>query len=236
MPGQGVVVTGASSGIGEAVAARLVASGRHVLGVARSTATLEALRARLGPRFEPHPLDLADPAAIDAWLDRLTQTHTRLRGLIHCAGVIVPGVLGSVAEADLERMMAVNFQGPYLLTNRLVPLLEAAGGDLIFINSSAALQPAAGRSAYTASKCALRALADTARIELNPRGIRVASIYPGRTATPGMDALFAGEKRAYDPALLLQPGDIAAEVIRIIDSPPHAEIMDVTLRPRAKSY
>lgn len=230
------LLTGASSGIGAAIAARLAGSGRRVLAVGRNRGTLEALCGRLGAAVEPVVLDLEDGAAVEAFAQARLAARPALDGLIHCAGAMIPGELGAIAPEELERMLAVNFRAAFLLTNRLVPALVAARGQIVFVNSSAGRDAAAGRSAYAASKFALRALADAARLELNPRGVRVASIYPGRTATPVMESLYAQEGRAYDPGLLLQPDDVAAAVLSVIEAPEHAEITEICLRPRFKSY
>lgn len=230
------IVTGASSGIGAAIAAGLVATGRQVLAVGRRAAVLDDLAARLGSSLRVHPVDLEDETAVNAFADETIDNYAALHGLIHCAGIIVPGDLGCVSTRHLDRMLAVNFRAPFLLTNRLIEPLVAARGHLLFVNSSAGLHASAGRSAYVASKFALRGLADAARLELNARGIRVASVYPGRTATPGMADLFAQEGRHYDAKALLQPEDVAAAVIGIIDAPDNAEITEISIRPRTKSY
>jgi NADP-dependent 3-hydroxy acid dehydrogenase YdfG len=230
------VLTGASSGIGAAVAEQLVASGRRVIGISRNQDALAAMAARLGPKFEYHSVDLSDDRALEAFVDGRLAAHSSIAGLIHNAGLIMRGHLGSIAAATLDSMLRVNFRAPFLLTSMLLPRLKAERGHLVFINSSAGLHAAAGNAAFCASKFALRALADAARLELNQHGIRVASIYPGRTATPTMERLYADEGRDYRPELLLQPADVAAAVLNIIDAPEHAEITDVRLRPRVKSY
>ena len=89
---------------------------------------------------------------------------------------------------------------------------------------------------YSATKHAFKALADSLRAEVNPDGIRVLSIYPGRTATPRMETLFAQEGRAYRPELLLQPEDIASIVLSTVMLPWTAEVTDIRIRPMAKSY
>jgi NADP-dependent 3-hydroxy acid dehydrogenase YdfG len=230
------VLTGASSGIGAAIAEQLVASGRQVIGVGRRREPLAALAERVGPGFDFHVLDLCDEEALYSFVENRLAAYPALGGLIHCAGLVVPGELGSVSPADLDQTMNVNFRAPFLLTNLLASRLAAARGQLVFVNSSAGLRASGGNAAYCASKFALRALADAARLELNARGVRVASIYPGRTATPTMERLYAAQGLDYDPALLLQPSDVAAAVLNIIEAPEHAEITDISLRPRLKSY
>lgn len=230
------ILTGSSSGIGVAVAEQLVAAGHRVIGVSRNRDALDLLAKRLGQSFEYHAADLNDDEALECLVSHLLEKHELIGGLIHNAGLTLRGHLGSVPTTDLDSILRVNFRAPFLLTSMLLPRIKAARGCLIFINSSAGLNAAAGNAAYCASKFALRALADVARLELNPQGIRVASVYPGRTATPAMERLYAEEGREYCPALLLQPADIAVAVLNIIDAPEHAEITEVRLRPRLKSY
>lgn len=230
------VLTGASSGIGAAVAEQLVASGRRVIGISRNQDALAALAARLGPKFQYHPVDLSDDQALEAFVNGRLAAHPSIGGLIHNAGLIMRGHLGSISAATLDSMLRVNIRAPFLLTSMLLPRLKAERGHLVFINSSAGLHASAGNAAFCASKFALRALAEAARLELNQHGIRVASIYPGRTATPTMERLYAKEGTEYVPELLLQPADVATAVLGIIDAPAHTEITDVSLRPRVKSY
>ena len=230
------IVTGATSGIGAAITARLAASQRRVLAVGRNTIALDALRSRLGSLVEGHALDLCDEAALEEFAARVAGDHPQLDGLVHCAGINLPERLGAVTTANLDHMLNLNFRAPFLLTNRLVEPLAAAGGTLVFLNSSVGLRATPGRSAYVASKFALRGFADAARLDLNERGVRVASIYPGRTATPGLAELVAGEGGHYDADALLQPEFVADAVLGVIDAPANAEITDIALRPRTKSY
>lgn len=230
------VLTGASSGIGAAIAEQLIASDHQVIGIGRRPDALAALRARLGSGFEFRVVDLLDDEALDSFVASDLAAHPRIDGLIHCAGLTVRGELGSMSVATLDAMMGVNFRAPFLLTKLLIPRLVAARGHLVFINSSAGLRASEGNAAFCASKFALQALADAARLELNRHGVRVASVYPGRTATPTMERLYATEGREYQPALLLQPTDVAAAVLGIIDAPEQAELTDISLRPRVKSY
>ncbi len=230
------IVTGATSGIGAAIVASLAATNRRVLAVGRNAAVLDALADRFGPLVAAHELDISDDAALAAFAEGVASAHPLLDGLVHCAGVIIPEDLGAVSTANLDHMLAVNFRAPFVLTNRLIEPLAAARGTLLFINSSVGLTATAGRTAYVASKFALRGLADSARLELNHRGIRVASVYPGRTATPGMAALVAHEGGSYDAGALLQPEDVADAVLGIISAAANAEITDIALRPRTKSH
>ena len=138
---------------------------------------------------------------------------------------------------DLDSQYATNVRAPYLMTQRLLPLLETAHGQIVFINSSVALATKRAEvGQYSATKCALRAIADSLREEVNPKGIRVLTLYLGRTATPMQEALYRQEGTAYHPELLLQPEDVASVVIQTLLLPPTAEVTDLTIRPMQKSY
>ena len=123
------------------------------------------------------------------------------------------------------KIMRSNALGPLALTALLLPLL-APGGTIVFINSSQGLSARKGAGAYAASKHALRAIADALRADLDGRGIRVTSIYPGRTATPMQQGLYASRNEPYHPELLLQPETIADLVLGVVSLPPAAEVTD----------
>jgi NADP-dependent 3-hydroxy acid dehydrogenase YdfG len=130
-----------------------------------------------------------------------------------------------------------NVRGYYALVQALLPLLRRRQGQVVFINSSVATRPSAsGGGQYAAMQYALRAIADSLRDEVNPDGIRVLSVYLGRTATPRMAALFEKEGRAYRPELLIQPQDVATMVTMALRLPRTAEVTEIRIRPMTKSY
>ena len=146
---------------------------------------------------------------------------------------------GRLDQAPLEHLdlqYRSNFRGPYALIQLLLPLLRKQQGQIVFINSSAALRSSATVGQYAAMQHALRAVADSLRDEVNADGIRVLSVYPGRTATPRMAALFEQEGRPYRPELLMQPEDVAAMVTHALALPRTAEVTDISMRPMLKSY
>jgi NADP-dependent 3-hydroxy acid dehydrogenase YdfG len=109
-------------------------------------------------------------------------------------------------------------------------------GQIVFINSSAALSIAPGRGYYTATQYALRALADALRQEVNADDVPARNVYPGRTATPRTERLFAKEARPYQPDVLMQPEDIAAIVLSALALDWTAEVTDIAIRPMKKTY
>ncbi len=108
-------------------------------------------------------------------------------------------------------------------------------GQIVFVNSSAGLVARANVGQYAASKHALKAVTDSLREEVNGRGLRVLSLYLGRTATPMQAAVHKMEKRNYRPERYLQPEDVAAMVLCALQLPRSAEVTDISMRPMLKS-
>jgi NAD(P)-dependent dehydrogenase (short-subunit alcohol dehydrogenase family) len=151
--------------------------------------------------------------------------------LVHAAGTIDFGAVAVAPVDQLDRMVSINLRAPYVLTQALLPLLRHSRGHIVFINSSAGLRPSGGVAAYGATKHALRGLADALRDEVNPFGIRVTSVYPGRTRTPLQASVYRWEGRDDPPAGLLEPADIASMVVALVSLPQGAEVTDLHIRP-----
>jgi NAD(P)-dependent dehydrogenase (short-subunit alcohol dehydrogenase family) len=151
---------------------------------------------------------------------------------VHSAGALHWGPVETSPVEELDRQLLVNVRAPYLLTQLLLPLLRAACGQIVFLNSNAVRKPAAGMAAYAASKHALLGVADSLREEVAADGVRVVSVFPGRTATPMQRELRRLEEQPYDPSGLLQPEDVTALVLEALSLPPWAEVTDLYLRPR----
>ena len=230
------VVTGATSGIGQGIATALAHRQHRVVGVGRRSEALASLEAAYPDAVRGYQLDLTRDEEVDAFASALAADPGRLDGLILSAGVLHTGGASSQSPADLDAMYQSNLRAPVVLVQRLFPLLERARGYVIFVNSSAGLMARPGIVGYAMMQYALRAFADALRQEVNPLGVRVLSIYPGRTATPLVANLFACEGRIYDPELLLQPAQVAEVVTQALDFPPSAELTDVSIRPAVKSY
>jgi NAD(P)-dependent dehydrogenase (short-subunit alcohol dehydrogenase family) len=228
------VVTGASSGIGEAIAIHLAREGTRLLLVGRSAERLElvAERARdLSPLVETFVGDLAEDDQVQALADRALSLFGGVDILVHSIGLFLGGPFESSIET-LDRQYRVNTRAPYLLTQKLLPSLIARQGQVVFINSSAGHHPAkSGWVAYSASKHALRAVADGLRDEVNKKGVRVLTVFPGRTATPMQEEVHRYEGKDYDPERFLQPRDVAATVLNALALPRTAEVTDLHIRP-----
>lgn len=233
------VVTGASSGIGRAIAIALAESGASLFLVGRNAERLRVVEEvfRQGRvRVTPILTDLADPRSVDEAVDRICRTTDGVEVLVHSAGVIQTGSVAELQQEVVDRGWQVNFRAPYQLTRGLLSRIAKAEGQIVFVNSSVVTQSGkTGLGAYSATKHALKALADSLRAEVNPLGIRVLSIYPGQTASPMQQTLYQAAGQVYRPENLLQPEDIAETVIHALTMPRTAEITDVMIRPMQKS-
>jgi short-subunit dehydrogenase len=231
------LVTGASQGIGRAIALAWAQAGGHLVLVGRRRSALEKVAAEAanhGAVATLAVLDLADPSDLGELMDRVRSERGRLDAVIHAAGLYGtgPGTLEEMHEADA--LWRVNVRAPLALSLACVGLLRESQGEIVFVNSSVVNSPAAPQTAYAASKRALVAVADSVRARFNADGIRVLSVYPGRTATPMQKQIFDEEGRPYRPERLLQAEDVASAVIHAMSLPRTAEVTDLHLRPFLK--
>jgi NADP-dependent 3-hydroxy acid dehydrogenase YdfG len=235
---RGVVVSGASGGIGRAIALALAERGAALWLLGRRPEELErtAIAAtRAGARLvEPIAIDLRDEDEIASIPERLGEEALGLDTVVNSAGTIT---LGDVADAGvdvLDEHYRTNLRAPYALTRQLLPQLRRRGGDVVFVNSTAALGPRRGRSAYAASYAALRSMADSLRDEVNADGVRVLTVFAGRTATTMQEELHTLEGRRYDADRQIQPSDMAATILTMLELPRTAEVTDISIRPALK--
>jgi len=231
------VVTGAGSGIGKALALALAGQGVTVAAVGRRAAALEevaALAAAAGGKGRAYAADLACEDEIRALVTMLHRDCERIDILVHNAAAMRMGRIADAPVEDLDLQYRTNVRAPYLLTQGLLPMLRQRRGQIVFMNSSAGLTAGAGVGPYAATKHALKALADSLREEVNRDGVRVVSVFPGRTATPLQEQVHAWERRPYRPERLLQAEDIAATVVNALCLPPTAEVTDIKIRSMTK--
>jgi len=184
----------------------------------------------------PFPADLTKDDQLARLVDDVRSKFGRLDILVHSAGAIDHGPLEKAPIETMDVLYASNVRGPYLLTQHALPLLKMPRGQIVFINSSTGLAARPNAGQYSATQHAFKALADAFRNEVNADQVRVLSVYPGRTATPRIEALFAKEGQTYRPELLLQPQDVASIVTHALSLPWTAEVMDISIRPMQKSY
>ena len=227
---QVAVVTGASSGIGKAIALALGAQGAQLCLLGRNAKALQLA----APRVTTFTVDLGDEPQIREVAAKLRKDFEGVDILIHSAGIFVQDRADPAALADFDLQHRINVRAPTLLTQEFLPSLQARRGQIVFINSSIVRQSPVGASQYAATKTALKAFADNLRDEVNPAGIRVLSVFPGRTATPMQEAIYRLEGKEYRPERLLQPEDIASVVAHTLCLPRTAEVTEIDIRPMQK--
>ncbi|CPR11729.1 oxidoreductase [Mycobacterium bohemicum DSM 44277] len=226
------VVTGASSGIGEATARNLAAQGFHVVAVARRADRIEALAREIGGTAIA--ADVTDDAAVTALADKLTRVDV----LVNNAG----GARGlePVADADLEHwrwMWETNVLGTLRVTRALLPkLIESGDGLIVTVTSVAALEVYDGGSGYTAAKHAQGALHRTLRGELLGKPVRLTEIAPGAVETEFSVLRFGGDQQRADSVYTGITPLVAADVAEVIgfvaSRPSHVDLDLIVMKPR----
>ncbi|MER7106769.1 SDR family oxidoreductase [Streptomyces sp. NPDC000229] len=223
------MITGAGSGIGAAVARRLHERGDDLVLLARDAGRAKEL-ADTYPGARTLVGDLANPDRL-SWAFSHQTLPDRLDSLLHIAGVVDLGRVGDLTTKAWRSQLDVNLIAPAELTRLLLPQLRVSQGHVVFVNSGAGLNAHAEWSAYAASKHGLKALADSLRHEEHGNGVRVTSVYPGRTASPMQAKVHQQEGKEYDASRWIDPESVATAILTAIDLPRDAEINDLTVRP-----
>lgn len=222
-----VLITGGSRGIGRAIA-RELGRDHHILVGGTRLETVQPVVDEL-PSAEPFVCDLADERATAEAASRLT----RLDALVNSAGIGSqgPGEIGEAPRAEWRRVLELDVVAVADLTRLVLPLLRAARGEVVMINSGSGInRPGPGGGIYAAAKHALRALTDALREE--ERGtVRVTSIHPGRVDTDMQVALQASSGRPYVPSEHLRPESVAATVRTVLEASGEAMIEELSIRP-----
>jgi len=226
------VVTGASSGLGTHFSRSLIDRGATVYGLARSNDKLEAIRDDLGDAFRPLSCDVRDEEQVADAFDTVRDESGRIDVLLNNAGL---GQFGPVDDLPLEKwdvQMDTNLRGVFLCTREAVPTMreqnEASGfgGHIVNIASIAGLLGNPNLTAYNASKFGVRGFSESLMKEVRDDGIRVTCMYPGSVETSFFDV--AGVDMTDNP---LQPEDVSATVMHVLESPANHLISEVVLRP-----
>jgi NADP-dependent 3-hydroxy acid dehydrogenase YdfG len=203
----------------------------------RDIARLQDVAAQIGtrvPQVLVHASDLATDEGIRGLVASVCARSGRIDVLVHAAGTIRLGDIESVGWDDLDEQYRMNVRAPFLLTKAFLPMLKEARGQVVFINSTAALSAGADNGLYAATKHALRSITDSIRDHLNPYGVRVVSVFPGRTATAMQETVHRLEGRRYEAPDLVQAADVAELIIGALALPRTAEVTDVVVRPMKK--
>jgi NADP-dependent 3-hydroxy acid dehydrogenase YdfG len=247
LSGTVALITGASSGIGEATALALASEGAAVSLVARRRDRLEALAERIeaqaaGGKVTMVEADItAQDAAIGA-VERTVQEHGRLDILVNNAGVMLLGPVSTAPTSEWDRMISINVQGLLYTTHAALPhLLRAAEGDprgvadIVNISSVAGRVARAGSGVYNATKWGVNAFSEALRQEVTEKHVRVGIVEPGATATelashnrPEVLETMAGRFAGVE---LMQAEDIADAITYMVTRPRRTAINEMLIRP-----
>jgi 3-oxoacyl-[acyl-carrier protein] reductase len=187
--GKSAVITGASEGIGFAIAAGLVEEGARVVLVARREDTLAEAVRKLGPNASSVVGDVSSGETAERAIAAAVSRHGGLDLLVNNAGMLRPGMVGTLSLEDVDAMLALNVRGTVAFTNAAVQALSGRqGAAILMISSSAGRVPLPALAVYGATKAAVQHLTQTWAIELASRGIRVNCLCPGATNTPAFNA------------------------------------------------
>lgn len=231
--GKVALVTGASSGIGEATALALAHKGVHLALVGRNASKLERVAAEARQHCgEVHVYiaNLAHEEDVNSLKRAVEKDFDGLDILVNAAGLLTMGKVEDVPSGQIYEMFMVNALAPYALAHNFLPAIKRSGGDIVFINSRAGMGARPEIVAYCATKHALKAIADGLRAELYREGVRVISLYPGRVATEMQRQVHERRGQEYNPDLYMPASDIANCVIHALTMPDNFEVADVTLR------
>ncbi len=235
--GQTAVITGGGTGVGAAIALALAKEKVNLYLIGRRLERLElvANSARnMGVEATYCVADLSSETGQRELAERLTRELGAVDILVQNAAVYVPGPIDHASLEDFDRHYRTNVRAPFALTQALLPILKARRGQIVFINSSSGIAAKAMSSQYDSTKHALKAIADSLRSEVNPEGVRVLSVYLGRTASDMQAQLHKAQGKPYRPQFLLQTSDVASVILNALALPRTAEVTDIHIRPMMK--
>ena len=240
LEGQAALVTGASSGIGEATALALAAEGAAVAMAGRRTDKLEALARRIAETGGKAKVITADVSVEDQAREMVAEANAafgRLDILVNNAGVMLLGPIANADTEDWRRMMETNVLGLMYATHAAVPLMRAQGsGHVVNISSVAGRTARAGSGVYNASKWGVGAFSESLRQEVYKDKIRVTIIEPGAVDTELTHHITNAEAKKqtqdfYQGMTALQSEDIAAAIVYAVTQPPRVNVNEILIRP-----
>ena len=235
LAGKVVIITGASSGIGEASARLLADQGCQLTLAARSLEKLESLASELSADTLGVRADMTEPADIAAMIKRTMERFGRIDVLLANAGVYIPG---QFADGDIDAfsmMLRLNVDAVFRCAHAVIPIMTAqGGGDIVVTSSISGHIDIIGEPVYSASKHAVQTFVHTLRRQVAEAGIRVMSLAPGPVANP-MQWLYEPEeqRRAVEEAgSHLASEDCADAILFMLSRPPHVTIRDLVILPQ----
>ena len=222
------LITGASKGIGKAIATGLAMEGAHVILVARSVEQLSSLKASLtssGLKASIHVADISRQAQAEAMIGSAINDFGRLDILVNNAGIGFFKPLTEMPLEEFDAMWSVNVRAIFVAAKAALPyMIKARSGSIVNIGSLAGKNSFKGGAGYSATKWALRGLASSLMLEVREHNIRVVTIFPGSVDT---DFSMAGKRGANIP----QPEDVASAVVFAVTAPQRSMFSEIDLRP-----
>lgn len=238
LQGKVVAIAGGGSGMGAAIAKSLATAGATVIIGGRTLSKLEEVAQSCEATIHHRVLDVADRASVEAFFSGIEADFGPTQVMINAAGINIPKrMMYELAPEDWDRVMAINSTGAYDCMRCVLPAMRASKeGMIINISSISGKRAAAlGGVAYNASKFAMTALGISVAEEDRLNGIRVTNIFPGEVDTP---ILAARPKPVTEEhrSTMLQPEDLAAAVMMIVQLPPRAHIPELIIKPTVQAY
>lgn len=232
-----ILITGASSGIGRATAARLASEGADLALLARSRDALESLADRLtddhGIDTTAYPTDLRKEREVTRTVDAAIEAFGGLDDAVINAGVgCGASAVSELTTEDYRTMMETNVDGAFFVVRETLPSLRERSGNLVFIGSIANRHPHAGNPVYAATKAWLRSFALSLEAQVGPDGVAVSLINPGTVRTPFQ---FDGEMRQdekYGTGEAIEPGEIAEAIGYVLQPGSGSTVSEVNIHRR----
>jgi NADP-dependent 3-hydroxy acid dehydrogenase YdfG len=231
LEGRTAIVTGASRGIGLAIARAFLGQGARVALLARSAEVLEREAAAWAGRALAVPCDLANGGDVDRALSAVAQWLGTPDVLVNNAGAFALAPVGAIPAGDAERLVDVNLLAPLRLVNAVVPAMKQRGrGHLVTIGSIADRHTYAENAAYAATKFGARALHQVVREELRGTAVRVSLVSPGPVDTELWDPIVPEARPGFTPrAAMLRAEDVAEAVLWVVTRPPSVNVDELRL-------
>lgn len=236
-----VLITGTTSGFGQAAARKFAREGWRVVGTGRRAERLRELAGELGDAFWPAAFDVTDEAAIDAALAHLPERFRDIDVLVNNAGLSLgSGSFQAGSLADFKTTIDTNVTALVTVTHKLLPRLIERGGVIVNLSSIAASWPYPGGNVYCGTKAFVQQFSLALRSDLFGTKVRVSSIEPGLCESEFSLVRFGGDQEKYDAlykgANAIQPGDIADTIFWIATLPPHVNVNSIELMPVSQSW
>jgi NADP-dependent 3-hydroxy acid dehydrogenase YdfG len=240
MAGRVVMVSGASSGVGEATALALAAGGAHVIAGARRADRLADLIERIGTAggtAQALPMDITSESSVARGFEQIRTQHGKLDGLVNAAGRMGRGGGIYTDTADWRASIETNLLGVMLVVHAALPLMLAnRGATIVNVSSTATNSLNVGSAPYSSAKVGVNIFSEALRRELVPHGVRVTVVSPGLIATEfASHAPDEATKVRYQKWLTamtpLAAADVANEIVHVLGLPPHVNLSAVVMRP-----